>query len=134
MIWFFRDFLDGPLYLVVAFLCLIFIMAILGFMMERKQLEKEEKNKMVVLNNQNVTPVYDIGSYEESIKQNVGNQSESLSSGVGVSNISVQNQQAVQPQSVIPNEVLEKSASEGTNSKIPEVLDLNLVDDSNMNQ
>lgn len=134
MIWFFRDFLDGPLYLVVAFLCLIFIMAILGFMMERKQLEKEEKNKMVVLNNQNVTPVYDIGSYEESIKQNVGNQSESLSSGVGVSNISVENQQAVQPQSVIPNEVLEKSASEGTNSKIPEVLDLNLVDDSNMNQ
>lgn len=124
MIWFFRDFLDGPLYLVVAFFCLIFIMAILGFMMERKQFEKEEKNKMVVLNNQNDTPIYDIGSYEESIRQNSANQTASISS---------ENAQVVQPQSVIPNEVLEKSASEGTNSKIPEVLDLNLVDDSTNN-
>lgn len=125
MIWFFRDFLDGPLYLVVAFFCLIFIMAILGFMMERKQLEKEEKNKMVVLNNQNDTPIYDVGSYEESIRQNSANQTVSKPS---------ENAQVVQPQSVIPNEVLEKSASEGTNSKIPEVLDLNLVDDSTNNQ
>lgn len=125
MIWFFRDFLDGPLYLVVAFFCLIFIMAILGFMMERKQLEKEEKNKMVVLNNQNNTPIYDVGSYEESIRQNSVNQTVSTPS---------ENAQVVQPQSVIPNEVLEKSASEGTNSKIPEVLDLNLVDDSTNNQ
>lgn len=125
MIWFFRDFLDGPLYLVVAFFCLIFIMAILGFMMERKQLEKEEKNKMVVLNNQNNTPIYDVGSYEESIRQNSANQTVSTPS---------EKAQVVQPQSVIPNEVLEKSASEGTNSKIPEVLDLNLVDDSTNNQ
>ena len=125
MIWFFRDFLDGPLYLVVAFFCLIFIMAILGFMMERKQLEKEEKNKMVVLNNQNNTPIYDVGSYEESIRQNSANQTVSTPS---------EHAQVVQPQSVIPNEVLEKSASEGTNSKIPEVLDLNLVDDSTNNQ
>ena len=125
MIWFFRDFLDGPLYLVVAFFCLIFIMAILGFMMERKQFEKEEKNKMVVLNNQNNTPIYDVGSYEESIRQNSANQTVSKPS---------ENAQVVQPQSVIPNEVLEKSASEGTNSKIPEVLDLNLVDDSTNNQ
>ena len=125
MIWFFRDFLDGPLYLVVAFFCLIFIMAILGFMMERKQLEKEEKNKMVVLNNQNDTPIYDVGSYEESIRQNSANQTVSTPS---------EHAQVVQPQSVIPNEVLEKSASEGTNSKIPEVLDLNLVDDSTNNQ
>lgn len=128
MIWFFRDFLDGPLYLVVAFLCLIFIMAILGFMMERKQLEKEEKNKMVVLNNQNNTPIYDVGSYEESIRQNSANQTASKF------NLPAENKQVVQPQSVIPNEVLEKSASEGTNSKIPEVLDLNLVDDSTNNQ
>ena len=125
MIWFFRDFLDGPLYLVVAFFCLFFIMAILGFMMERKQFEKEEKNKMVVLNNQNNTPIYDVGSYEESIRQNSANQTVSTPS---------EHAQVVQPQSVIPNEVLEKSASEGTNSKIPEVLDLNLVDDSTNNQ
>lgn len=128
MIWFFRDFLDGPLYLVVAFFCLIFIMAILGFMMERKQLEKEEKNKMVVLNNKSTTQIYDVGSYEESIRQTSNNEQ------VNISGIPVQDNQVANPQSVIPDEVLEKSASEGTNSKIPEVLDLNLVDDSNNKQ
>lgn len=130
MIWFFRDFLDGPLYLVVAFFCLIFIMAILGFMMERKQLEKEEKNRMVVLNNENVTPVYDVGSFEENMRQNV---SQNTVVQREIPNVQAQDNQVVKPQSVIPNEVLEKSASEGTNSKIPEILDLNLVDDSNNN-
>lgn len=127
MIWFFRDFLDGPLYLVVAFFCLIFIMAILGFMMERKQLEKEEKNKMVVLNNQNIIQTYDVGSYEESIRQNISNEQ------ANISGIPIDNSQVAQVQSVIPNEVLKKSASEGTNSKIPEILDLNLVDDNTKN-
>lgn len=117
MVWFFRDFLDGPLYLVVAFFCLIFIMAILGFMMERKQLEKEEKNRMVILNNENIKPDIDIP--------------EEVPQAVPQSNVIEQelNQQTVTPQSVIPNEVLEKSASEGTNAKIPEILDLNSVDD-----
>lgn len=97
-------------------------------MMERKQLEKNEKNKMVVLNNKSTTPIYDVGSYEEGIKQKSNNDQ------ANISGIPVQDNHVANPQSVIPDEVLEKSVNNGTNSKIPDVLDLNLVDDSNNKQ
>ena len=42
MVNFFRDVLNGPLYIVVVILSIIFIMAIIGFIMERKQKEKED--------------------------------------------------------------------------------------------
>lgn len=51
MVEFFRDVLDGPLYIVTAVICVIFIMAIIGFLMERKKLEKEAKNRVAVINN-----------------------------------------------------------------------------------
>lgn len=47
MIEFFRDILSGPLYYVIVVFAIIFIMAIIGFIMERKQKEKEEKDKVV---------------------------------------------------------------------------------------
>lgn len=47
MVNFFRDVLNGPLYIVVVILSIIFIMAIIGFIMERKQKEKEAKGKVV---------------------------------------------------------------------------------------
>ena len=46
MVNFFRDVLNGPLYIVVVILSIIFIMAIIGFIMERKQKEKESKGKI----------------------------------------------------------------------------------------
>ncbi len=46
MVNFFRDVLNGPLYIVVVILSIIFIMAIIGFIMERKQKEKEAKGKV----------------------------------------------------------------------------------------
>lgn len=49
MIPFFRDILDGPLYFIVLVISIILIMAIIGFIMERKQLEKQEKEKRVVV-------------------------------------------------------------------------------------
>ena len=51
MIEFYRDVLSGPLYIVVALLSLIFIMAIIGFMMERIKLEKDEKGRIAYVNN-----------------------------------------------------------------------------------
>ena len=51
MIKFFRNTLSGPLYIVVALLSLIFIMAIIGFIMERKKQEKEEKGRIAYVNN-----------------------------------------------------------------------------------
>ena len=84
MIWFYRDFLDGGTYIIVMLLSLIFIMAIIGFIMERLQLEEEEKNRMAVLSNQEpviVDPVEDVE--EESTP--------------------------VTAQSVVPEEVIQKS-------------------------
>lgn len=51
MVKFFRDVLDGPLYIVITVLSIIFIMAIIGFLMERKKLEKEAKAKIAVVSN-----------------------------------------------------------------------------------
>lgn len=53
MINFFRDVLDGPLYIATTILSVIFIMAIIGFLMERRKLEKETKEKIAIVN----TPV-----------------------------------------------------------------------------
>ncbi len=52
MIEFFRDVLDGPLYIGTTILSVILIMAIIGFLMERKKLEKEAKSKVAVVTNQ----------------------------------------------------------------------------------
>ena len=56
MINFFRDVLDGPLYIVIAILSVIFIMAIIGFLMERKKLEEDEKAKFAVVSDKNEIP------------------------------------------------------------------------------
>lgn len=49
MIKFFRDVLDGPVYLIFVVICILLIMAIIGFIMERKKLEKEENDKRIVI-------------------------------------------------------------------------------------
>ena len=49
MISFFRDFLNGPIYIIAVIICIILIMAIIGFIMERKKLEKEEQEKKVTI-------------------------------------------------------------------------------------
>ncbi len=56
MISFFRDFLDGPIYLILVVVCIILIMAIIGFIMERKKFEKEERNRIAVVGGE-VTPI-----------------------------------------------------------------------------
>lgn len=58
MVHFFRDILVGPLYIGITILSIIFIMAIIGFLMERKKLEKEEKQKVAVISDiRTVTPI-----------------------------------------------------------------------------
>ena len=51
MIQFFRDTLDGPLYYILAIICIFFIMAIIGFLMEKKKIEKEIQSKTAVIEN-----------------------------------------------------------------------------------
>ena len=62
MIRFFRDVLDGPLYLVLVVVCIILIMAIIGFIMERKKLEKEAKEKTVIIDG--TTPIEPVRTRE----------------------------------------------------------------------
>lgn len=59
MIEFFRDVLSGPLYIITSVLSIILIMAIIGFLMERKKLEKEHNEEMAFVSNnqQPVTPI-----------------------------------------------------------------------------
>lgn len=67
MVNFFRDVLNGPLYIVVVILSIIFIMAIIGFIMERKQKEKEASSKVAFVS-RNMQPV----NSNEEIPQNKG--------------------------------------------------------------
>lgn len=50
MIHFFRDILDGPIYIIVVIISLIIIMGIIGFIMERYQKEKEEESVVKTVN------------------------------------------------------------------------------------
>ena len=67
MIKFFRDVLSGPLYVVVALLALVLIMAIIGFIMERLKLEKEEKGRIAYVNNKIDTPVEEVNTPESTV-------------------------------------------------------------------
>ena len=68
MVNFFRNVLNGPLYIVVVILSIIFIMAIIGFIMERKQKQKEARNQVAFVS-RNVQP---INNNSEEIPQNKG--------------------------------------------------------------
>ena len=57
MVEFFRDRLDGVLYVIVALFALFLIMAIIGFIMERLKLEKEANEKVAHVGRGTVTPI-----------------------------------------------------------------------------
>ncbi len=77
MIKFFRDILDGPFYYIIAIICIFFIMAIIGFLMERKKLEKEMKERTAVIDQKipisPITPVEVSESSEEMDQHDVVN-------------------------------------------------------------
>ena len=53
---FYRDVLDGPLYIIVVIVSIILIMAIIGFIMERKRFAKDAANKVAHVDT-NVAPI-----------------------------------------------------------------------------
>ena len=72
MIEFFRDVLNGPLYIVTTILSVIFIMAIIGFLMERKKLEKEYKEQVAVVSNkQNIPPINPVAIEKEVVTNQI---------------------------------------------------------------
>lgn len=126
MIWFYRDFLDGFVYIIVVIISLIFIMAIIGFIMERKKTSEEEKNRIAVLSNEVLTTNSHV---EPAIATSVTSTPVSVVNPAPVQNDTTESvSSVVSGQSVIPQEVIEKSQSAVTNSKIPEVLDFNKIE------
>ena len=45
LLWFFRDFLDGPLYIIVLIINIILICAGIGYFAEKSQIQKKKKQK-----------------------------------------------------------------------------------------
>ncbi len=56
---FYRDVLNGPLYYIAVVVSVILIMAIIGFLMERKKLYKEAIGKIAHVDS-NVAPIQDV--------------------------------------------------------------------------
>lgn len=57
IITFFRDILDGPVYIVVTVICSILICACIGYLAEKSQKKKKEKDQYVQIENAPVSPV-----------------------------------------------------------------------------
>lgn len=66
---FFRDVLDGPVYIALVIVCLILIMAIIGFIMERKKLEKEANSKIIHVDNMLDSAVDPVSVIDEGVQQ-----------------------------------------------------------------
>ena len=79
MIKFFRDVLDGPLYIVLLIVSIILIMAIIGFILERKQKLEEKENQFAhvdsTVSNVNhsdmITPVNKVDIDTNAVNNNV---------------------------------------------------------------
>ena len=56
IITFFRDILDGPVYIVVTVICSILICACIGYLAEKSQKKKKEKDQYVQIENAPVGP------------------------------------------------------------------------------
>lgn len=70
MIHFFRDILNGPLYIVTTIISIIFIMAIIGYIMEKRKLEKKAKSQVTQINTENVVPIPEV-KIKETVTQPV---------------------------------------------------------------
>ena len=49
------DILSGPVYIVVAIIAVILIMAVIGYFLEKAKIEKENKERIVVVSDNNTT-------------------------------------------------------------------------------
>lgn len=96
MIHFFRDILDGPVYIITTILAIIFIMAIIGYIMEKKKIAKELKEKTAVVDAEQVTPIDEVKvdanvTLDELVNQHIinNNQVEEENSGITTSPVYV---------------------------------------------
>jgi len=73
MIEFYRDVLDGPLYWIVLLVSLVLIMSIIGYVMDKRRIAKENENSAIDINN----TIEDDLSYND-ILSNIDNSMENI--------------------------------------------------------
>ena len=99
MIKFFRDVLDGPLYIVLVIIAIILIMAIIGFILERKQklVEKQYQFAHVdatvsnVNHGEMITPVNKVDIDTNTVNNNVVGDDEAINQMLNTFNDVVNN-------------------------------------------
>lgn len=99
MIKFFRDVLDGPLYIVLVIVAIILIMAIIGFILERKQKLVEKQNQFAhvdatvsnVNHSEMITPVNKVDIDTNTVNNNVVGDDESINQMLNTFNDVVNN-------------------------------------------
>ena len=121
IITFFRDILDGPIYVVVAIICVILICSCIGYLAETSLNKKKEKQKYdethaTVSANQNIAaPTQD--TVNQTVSTNVPNSVNTVSS--------VENMNQSYNPTMVPNQVLTMSQPLIPNMSQPSVPNLN---------
>lgn len=121
IITFFRDILDGPIYIVVAIICVILICSCIGYLAETSLNKKKEKQKYdethaTVSANQNIAaPTQD--TVNQTVSPNVPNSINTVSS--------VENMNQSYNPTMVPNQVPTMSQPSIPNMSQPSVPNLN---------
>ena len=81
MVKFFRDVLNGPLYIIIVLISIILIMAIIGFLMEKKQKQDEVEKSTVRVGkkiNENSQEIpsegHEVAPQNVEVQQNINNE------------------------------------------------------------
>lgn len=119
VIMFFRDVLDGPLYIVVAIIAGIFVCSCIGYLAEqsenRRKQDEQKKNEYVSVSNQNTTSIKN----EQSINNNATNTVQNVQSVVNQNS-------TVQKQAINQNNNIGSIQPEINQNSIPNINSQNL--------
>lgn len=124
LLWFFRDFLDGPLYIIVVIINTILICAGIGYFAEKSQIQKKKKqefdNNYVSVSNpttQNINTNYNSINQDINTNSNVINGN--IQNAIAINNNQVINQNNITSQNTnfnnnyVPNSGMADQNSQG---------------------
>ena len=130
IITFFRDILDGPIYIVVAIICVILICSCIGYLAEtslnkkKAKQEYDETHADLSANQEITTPVSD--AIEQSIPSDISNEANNVQPGVVMNTVSsVENNNQSYNPTMVQNQVPTMSQPSISNMSQPSVPNLN---------
>ena len=118
IITFFRDILDGPLYIIIAVICGVLFCACIGYLAEKSQLKRKEREKYVEVKNESVA----INSQVPPVAQVTTSPSVSpqvVTMPTNNMNSSVESVPVSQSPYVIPTQVVSPTVSATTVAPVP---------------